>query len=160
MSVAHFPAEVKFGQLTAFLRTVLAAQGMIQVSMVARELHTDLVMLLPIMDAAEMLQLIQVENGEVSLLKAGEELLASHKPDYSSIKPLLKGIEPFKTAVALGRFTPEQIAGVLAREGVRLHHEDSVNTSAWREMLIHWGIPSGLLDYDGHTSTFTVRPDG
>jgi len=112
------------------------------------------------MDAAEMLQLIRVEKGEVDLLKAGEELLASPKPDYSPIKPLLKGIEPFKTAVALGRFSSEQIASELAKKGVRLHHEDAVNTAALREMLIHWGIPSGLLDYDGHSSTFTVRSDG
>ncbi len=157
MSDLPFPAEVKLGQLSAFLRTVLASGGEIDVAKIARELHTDLVMLLPIMDAAEMLQLAKIEKGEVKLLKHGEELLATPKPNYSSIKPLLRGIEPFKAAVALKRFSAEQIAGELAKGGVRWHHEDTVNTMALREMLIHWGIPSGLLDYDGYTSTFTVR---
>lgn len=128
-----------------------------QVAAVARELHTDLVVLLPIMEAAEMLQLAKVEKGEIKLLKSGEKLLAIPKPDYSSIRPLLGGIEPFKTAVALRRFTAEQIAGELARKGVRWHHEDTVNVIALREMLIHWGISSGLLDYDGYSSVFTVR---
>ena len=128
-----------------------------QVAAVARELHTDLVVLLPIMEAAEMLQLAKVEKGEIKLLKSGEKLLAIPKSDYSSIRPLLGGIEPFKTAVALRRFTAEQIAGELARKGVRWHHEDTVNVMALREMLIHWGISSGLLDYDGYTSVFTVK---
>ncbi len=157
MSALPFPADVKLGQLTAFLRTVHASGGKLQVAKASRELHTDLVMLLPIMDAAEMLQLAEVEKGEVKLLKHAEELLATPKSNFSSIKPLLRGIEPFKTAVALKRFTAEQIAGELARKGVRWHHEDTVNTMALREMMIHWGISSGLLDYDGYTSTFTVR---
>lgn len=157
MSVSHFPAEVKLGQLTAFLRNVHASGGKVQVAKISRELHTDLLMLLPIMEAAEMLQLIQVEKGEVNLLKGGEELLATPRPNYASIKPLLREVEPFKTAVALKRFTAEQVAGELARKGVRWHHEDTVNTLALREMLIHWGISSGLLDYDGYTSTFTVK---
>ena len=157
MSDLPFPAEVKLGHLTAFLRTVLTAGGEIQVAKIARELHSDLVMLLPIMDAAEMLQLAKVEKGRVKLLKHGDELLATPKPNYSSIKPLLGGIEPFKTAAALKRFTAEQIASELAKDGVRWHHEDTVNTMVLREMLIHWGISSGLLDYDGYTSTFTVR---
>ncbi len=157
MSVLHFPAEVKLGQLTPFLRTVRSLGGKTQVAKVSRELHTDLVMLLPIMDAAEMLQLIRVEKGEVNLLKGGEELVATPKPNYSSIKPLLRGIEPFKTAVALKRFTAEQIAGELTKDGIRWHHEDTVNTMVLSEMLIHWGISSGLLDYDGYTSRFTAK---
>ncbi len=157
MSFLPFPADVKLGQLTAFLRNVHASGGKVQVAKVSRELHTDLLMLLPIMDAAEMLQLAKVEKGEVKLLKHGEELLATPKPNFSAIKPLLRGIEPFKTAVVLKRFTAEQIAGELAKGGVRWHHEDTVNTMVLREMLIHWGIPSGLLDYDGYTSTFTVK---
>lgn len=129
-----------------------------QVARVARELHTDLVVLLPIIEAAEILQLAKVEKGEIKLLKSGEDLLATSKPNYSSIKPLLMRIEPFKMAVTLKRFTAEQIAGELAGEGVRWHHEDTVNVMVLREMLIHWGISSGLLDYDGYTSMFNARP--
>lgn len=157
MSVLPFPAEVKLGQLTAFLGSVRGFGGRVQVAKVSRELHTDLVMLLPIMEAADMLQLIKVEKGEVILLTGGDELLVTRKLNYSSIKSLLIGIEPFKTAVAMKRFTAEQIAGELAKRGVRWHHEDTINTMAVREMLIHWGISSGLLDYDGYSSMFTVR---
>ena len=156
----HFPAEAKVGQVRAFLKTVLDLGGRTQVAKVARELHTDLVMLLPVMDAAEMLQLATVEKGDVRLLKSGEQLLRVGNPDFSQLRPLLGNIEPFKTALSLGKFTGEQAARELARRGVRWHHEDTINSSVVGEILIHWGIASGLLDYDGYTSTFTARTVG
>ena len=161
MSVTvHFPAEAKLGQVRAFLKTVLDLGGRTQVAKVARELHMDLVMLLPVMDAAEMLQLATIEKGDVRLLKSGEQLLRTGNPDFSQLRPLLRNIEPFKTASSLGKFTGEQVAKELARKGVRWHHEDTINASVVGEILIHWGIESGLLDYDGYTSTFTVKPVG
>ena len=152
-----FPAEAKLGQVRAFLKVILALGGTTQVARVARELHTDLVTLLPIIDAAEMLRLATVEKGELRLLKAAEKLMLDGNPDFSQIRPVLQGIEPFKTAIVLGKFTSEQIADRLARQGVRWHHEDTVNSSVLREILIHWGLPTAILDYDGYTTTFTAR---
>ena len=160
MSIVHFPAEAKLGQVRAFLKVVLAQGGRTQVAKVARELHMDLVTLLPIIDVAEMLQLATIEKGDVKLLKAAEQLLATGNPDFSQVRPLLHRIEPFKTAFVLRKFTAEQIADSLARQGVRWHHEDIVNSSVLREILIHWGIPTGILDYDGYTATFTARYRG
>ena len=148
------------GQVRAFLKIVLALGGRTQVAKVARELHTDLVMLLPIMDAAEILKLATIERGDVKLLDAADQLLATGNPDFSQVNPVLRGIEPFKTALALGKFTAEQIANQLVRQGVRWHHEDTVNASVLGEILIHWGIPTGILDYDGYTATFTARSMG
>ncbi len=158
MSIVHFPAEAKLGQVRAFLKVVLALGGRTQVGKVARELHMDLVTLLPVMEAAEMLQLAMVEKGEVELLEAAKQLLATGNPDFSQVKPVLREIEPFKTALALGKFTAEQIADRLARQGFRWHHEDTVNSSVLSEILIHWGIPTAILEYDGYTATFTSRP--
>ncbi len=154
----HFPAEAKLGQVRAFLKTVHDLGDRTQVAKVARELHMDLVMLLPVMDAAEMLQLATIERGDVKLLKPGEQLLRTGNPDFSQVRPLLRDIEPFKTALSLGKFTSEQIAKGLAKRGVRWHHEDKINAAVVAEILIHWGITSGLLDYDGYTSRFTVKP--
>ncbi len=160
VSSMHFPAEAQLGQVRTFLKVILTLGGRTEVAKVARELHTDLVMLLPVMEAAEMLQLATIEKGDVKLLKAAEQLLATGNPDFSQVRPVLLGIEPFKTAVVLGKFTAEQIADQLARRGVRWHHEDTVNSSALREILIHWGIPTKILDYDGYTATFSARSGG
>ncbi len=156
----HFPAEAQLGQVRAFLKVVLALGGRTQVAKVVRELHMDLVMLLPVMEAAEKLQLATIEKGDVKLLKAAEQLLATGNPDFSQVRPVLQGIEPFKTAFVLQKFTAEQIADRLARQGLRWHHEDAVNSSVLREILIHWGIPTKILDYDGFTATFTARSGG
>jgi hypothetical protein len=118
----------------------------------------DLVTLLPVMDAAEMLQLATIEKGDVKLLKHGEQLMRIGNTDFSQARSLLREIEPFKTALNLGKFTGERLAKELARKGVRWHHEDPINASVVAEMLIDWGIPSELLDYDGYTSTFTAKP--
>jgi hypothetical protein len=157
-SNVHFPAEAKLGQVRAFLKVILALGGRTQVAKVARELHADLVTLLPVMDAAEMLHLATIEKGEVKLLKAAEQLLATGNPDFSQVRPVLRGIEPFKTAHILEKFTAEQIADHLAKQGIRWHHEDTVNSSVVKEILIHWGIPTKVLDYDGYTATFTAKP--
>jgi hypothetical protein len=153
----HFPAEAQLGQVRAFLKTVLTLGGRTQVAKVARELHMDLVMLLPVIEAAEMLRLATIEKGEVKLLKAAEHLMATGNPDFSQVRPVLLGIEPFKTALVLGKFSAKQIADRLARKGVRWHHEDTVNSSVITELLTHWGIPTKILDYDGYTGTFTAR---
>ncbi len=157
MSSVQFPAEAQLGQVRAFLKVILALGGRTQVAKVARELHMDLVMLLPVMEAAEILQLATIEKGDVKLLKAAEQLMATGNPDFSQVRPVLLGIEPFKTALVLGKFTATQIADQLARQGVRWHHENTVNSSVLTEILTHWGIPTKILDYDGYTGTFTAR---
>ncbi len=153
----QFPEDVKLGQLTTFLKVVHAIGGKANLSEVSRELHSDLVMLPHILDAAEMLQLATVEKGKVMLSKRGEELLARGGSEFNVIKDSLRDIEPFRTALSLKRFNAERIADELARRGIRWHHEGILNTAIVNEILIHWGITAGLLDYDGNESIFTVR---
>ncbi len=153
----QFPAEVKLSQLTTFLKTIQTQGSKAEVSAVARELHTDLVMLLPILDASEMLQLATVEKGAVVLSKKGEELLSAGKSPSVVFKDSLREIEPFRSALSLRKFSGERIAQELAKKGIRWHHEDVMNAAIVKEILIHWGIASGLLDYDGYSTTFTVK---
>jgi hypothetical protein len=155
-----FPADVNPSQLAAFLRSAYASDGVVHVHKVALDLHWDLTKLLPILDAAEMLGLITVEKGEAKLSREGERMFSVKKGRTRALGNSLSQIEPFMTALGFKRkFTGEDVAKELSKKGIRWHHEDEVNSLIVSEILMHWGIRAGILDYDGSGFTCSVRND-
>jgi len=153
-----FPADVSPSQLAAFLKSAYASDGIVHVHKVALDLHWDLTKLLPILDAAEMLGLITVEKGEAKLSREGERMLTVKKERATVLSNSLSRIEPFMTALRFKRkFTGEDVAKELSKRGIRWHHEDEVNSLIVNEILMHWGIRAGVLDYDGSGFTSTYR---
>jgi hypothetical protein len=147
-------------QLAAFLKSVYASDGVVHVHDVAQDLHWDLTRLLPIIDAAEMLGLVTVEKGEAKLSTEGHRMLSVKKGRMLAIGNSLSKIEPFTTALRFKRkFTGEEVAKELSRKGIRWHHEDEVNSLIVSEILVHWGIRVGLLDYDGSGFTRNIASD-
>jgi hypothetical protein len=115
----------------------------------------DLTKLLPVLDAAEMLGLVTVEKGEAKLTKEGAEMRTS-KERALLMRDALSKLEPFVTALKFEKkFTGTDVAKELSDKGTRWHHEDEVNSLIVSEILLHWGIHAGLLDYDG--SGFTPK---
>jgi hypothetical protein len=155
-----FPADVNPSQLAAFLKSVYASDGVVHVHDVALDLHWDLTKLLPIIDAAEMLGLVTLEKGEAKLSKEGHRMLSVKKGRKQALGNSLSKIEPFMTALRFKRkFTGEDVAKELSRKGIRWHHEDEVNSLIVSEILMHWGIRLGLLDYDGSSFTRNIGSD-
>jgi hypothetical protein len=155
-----FPADVNPSQLAAFLKSVYASDGVVHMHKVALDLHWDLTRLLPILDAAEMLGLVTVEKGEAKLTREGHRMLSAKKGRTRTLGNSLSQIEPFITALRFKRkFTGEDVAKELSKKGIRWHHEDEVNSLIVSEILMHWGIRAGILDYDGSDFTHSVRSD-
>jgi hypothetical protein len=155
-----FPADATPSQLAAFLKSVYASDGVVHVHKVALDLHWDLTKLLPIIDAAEMLGLVTVEKGEAKLSREGHRVLSAKKAGPQELGNSLSKIEPFTTALRFkGRFTGEEVARELSRRGIRWHHEDEVNSLIVSEILMHWGIRTRILEYDGSGFTRSVRSD-
>ena len=149
-----FPAEVNPHQLAAFLRSVYASDGVVHVHKLATDLGWDLTKLLPILDAAEMLGLVKVEKGEAKLSKEGQRIINVKKGRGLELRNSLSQIEPFMTALRFKKkFTGEDVAKELAKKGIRWHHEDEVNSLIVNEILMHWGIRAGIVDYDGFSFT-------
>ena len=158
--MSTFPADVNPSQLAAFLRSVYASDGVVHVHKVAVDLHWDLTKLLPIIDAAEMLGLVTVEKGDAKLSREGHRMLSEKKGRIQAIGNSLSKIEPFMTALKFKRkFTGEEVAKELSRRGIRWHHEDEVNSLIVNEVLMHWGIRAGLLDYDGSGFMVNIKDD-
>ena len=155
-----FPADVNPSQMAAFLKSVYASDGVIHVHKLALDLHWDLTKLLPILDAAEMLGLATVEKGEAKLSREGHRMLSVKKGRMQVLGDSLSKIEPFTTALRFKRkFTGEEVAEELSRRGVRWHHEDELNSLIVSEMLMHWGVRTGILEYDGSRFECGVRSD-
>jgi hypothetical protein len=153
-----FPAEVRQGQINTFLRVVDSFGGVADIAQVSKELDTDLTQLLPILDAAELLGLVTVEKGDVKLTETGRHFLSLKRGRSSLVREALSKVEPFATVLTLdGKFRAKDLADELSRKNIRWHHEDEVNTSILNEILINWGIASGILEYDGSDSTFSLK---
>jgi NitT/TauT family transport system ATP-binding protein len=155
-----FPADVTPSQLAAFLRSVYASDGVVHVHKLAIDLHWDLTKLLPIIDAAEMLGLVTVEKGEAKLSMEGQRMFSVRKGRRLALANSLLKIEPFTTALRFKRkFTGEDVAKELTKKGIRWHHEDEVNSLIVGEILMHWGVRVGLLDYDGSSFKRNIDSD-
>ncbi|MGA8903494.1 MAG: AAA-associated domain-containing protein [Candidatus Bathyarchaeia archaeon] len=128
------------------------------VSRLADEFGADIGILLPILDAGELLGLVKSEKGEVSLTEFGLKFQKTSKNKIRIIREQLSRIEPFKTALELSskkRFiSAGEVAEELTRRDIRWHHEPELNEALVKAMLIHWAIYAGLLTYDGKTGKF------
>ncbi len=154
------PANVKPGQVIGLVEVVGGLGPRVDVSTLADELGADIAVLLPIIDASEMLGLVKNDRGEVVLTDSGAEFQKQVKRKVTLLKSRLMGIEPFKTAIGMAAKRREvsaaEVSDELAIEGVKLHYQKEINESLVQGLLLHWGIRSGLLAYDGRIGKFTL----
>ena len=133
--------------------------GRVDIPKLADELGADVAVLLPILDAAEMLGLVRVEKGDVHLTELGLKFQKTSKQKLRILKDRIAAIEPFRTALELASrgkpITSAQVAESLSEMGLKWHYQPDINESLIQALLIHWGIYAGLLKYDGKSGKFT-----
>ncbi len=132
--------------------------GKVDAPKLADELGADIAVLLPILDAAEMLGLVRTEKGDVHLTDFGLRFQKTSKQKLRMLKDRLAAIEPFRTALELASHgktvTAAHVAESLAEMGLKWHYQPEINESIIRALLIHWAIYAGLLRYDGKSGKF------
>jgi len=143
------PGKVKPGQVISLVEITGGMGPKMDVPRVADEMGADIDVLFPIIDAAQMLGLVKLEKGDLSLTEDGHAFQKALKHKVTTLRDRLAAIEPFKTAVELAskkrRVSAHDVADALQRMGVKWHYQPEVNESIIRELLIHWTIQSGLL---------------
>ncbi len=152
------PANVRAGQVISLVEITGGLGARIDASRLADELGADIAVLIPILDAAEMLGLVKNERGEVSLTDFGLKFQKTAKNKVRLLKDQLSRIEPFKTALELTsrkmETSAQEVAETLYERGLRWHYNTELNESLVSALLIHWAIYAGLLNYDGRRSKF------
>jgi hypothetical protein len=136
-------------QVFGLLDVLRAYNGKTSVAKLNIDLHLDIDDLLPPIATAELLGLLTVKNGEISLTEIGRKILSSKMPARKVIigeqlrkvdlyKEILKELETKKRLALVD--VEEIIEGLYGpfkdvHEGVRL--------------VIRWGVFADLFDYDG-----------
>lgn len=150
--VLVLPGNVRAGQVISLVEVTGGLGSQIDASRLADELGGDISVLLPILDTAEMLGLVKSEKGDISLTDFGHKFQKTSREKVRLLTDHLAKIEPFKTAMDLaakrGSVSAEEVADALADRGIVWHHEQDINHSLVRTMLIHWAIYARLLNYN------------
>jgi NitT/TauT family transport system ATP-binding protein len=153
------PGHVRGGQVISLVEIAGSFGGKADIPKLADEMGADIAVLLPIIDAAEMLGLVRVEKGDVHLTELGLKFQKTTKNKLLVLKDRIATIEPFRTALELAprgkTVTASQVAGALGEMGLKWHFQPEINESLIRTLLIHWAIYAGLLKYDGKSDKFT-----
>jgi hypothetical protein len=155
------PANVRAGQILGLVETTGGLGTDVDAKTLADEFGADLVTLLPILDTGEMLGLVKVEKGEVSLTDFGLKFQQASKYKVRLLKDRLAEMEPFKTALELAMVEKDGVSAAeicedLERRDIRWHHIPDINETLVQTMLIHWAIYAGLLSYNGKTGKFQI----
>ncbi len=152
------PGNVRGGQVISLVEITGSIGGKVDAPKLADEMGADIAVLLPVLDAAEMLGLVRTEKGDVHLTELGLKFQKTSKNKLKMLKDRIAGIEPFRTALELaskGRpITASQVADSLNEIGLKWHYQPEMNESLIRTLLIHWAIYAGLLRYDGKSGKF------
>ncbi|HYB06856.1 MAG TPA: AAA-associated domain-containing protein [Nitrososphaerales archaeon] len=152
------PSNVRGGQVISLVEVAGSIGGKVDIPKLADELGADISVLLPIIDAAEMLGLVRTEKGDVHLTEFGLKFQKTSKNKLVILKDRIASIEPFRTALELGAHgkpvTASQVAESLAEMGLKWHYQPEINESLIQALLVHWAIYADLLKYDGRSGKF------
>lgn len=152
------PANVRAGQVIGLVEITGGLGSPIDASRLADEFGSDLAVLLPILDTGEMLGLVKVEKGDISLTDLGQKFQRISKNKVRMLKEQLGKIEPFKTALEIsakdGEFSANEVTSLLQEKDIRWHHKQEINETLVQALLIHWAIYAGLFTYNGKNGKF------
>ena len=152
------PGNVRGGQVISLVEITGSIGGKVDAPRLADEMGADIAVLLPVLDAAEMLGLVRSEKGDVHVTELGLKFQKTTKNKIRMLKDRLATIEPFRTALELAAHgksvTARQVADSLTEMGLKWHYQPEINESLIRTLLIHWAIYAGLLKYDGKSGKF------
>jgi NitT/TauT family transport system ATP-binding protein len=150
------PAHVRTGQIMGLVEVTAELGALTDFASLADELGDDIDTLLPILDTAEMLGLVEVKKGIVSLTHLGLKFHHASRNKMHLVKQQISRLEPFKTAIELAAHgvSSAEVAGDLSERGMVWHHEQELNEAAVQSLLIHWAIFAGLLRYSGKNGKF------
>ena len=152
------PGNVRAGQVISLVEIAGSIGGKVDAPKLADELGADLAVLLPILDAAEMLGLVRSEKGDVLPTELGLKFQKTTRNKLLLLKDRIATIEPFRTALELsskGRpVTAQEVADALEEMGLKWHYKPELNEALIKTLLIHWTIYARLMSYDGKSDKF------
>jgi len=138
-------------QVFGLLDLLRAYNGKTDVANLNIDLRVDIDELLPIIDTAEYMGLVIVQQGDISLTDLGRKALGARMNERKKIlRDRLQSLEPFVDVVKLLDEKKEVSRIDLGRF---VDHKFEHVSDLYREvrLIISWGVFTGLFDYDGES---------
>lgn len=155
--------KVHYSLLIGFLEILDNVGGKSDVSEIASKQGLDLDYLLPILEAGEMLGLVQVKSGDVSITEKGHLFIAaSPKVRKKILKDLILNLDIFQKLIDLvkqsekGTISKEELLEFISSyyEPAPADSEDILNIFNW---IIEWGRQSLIIHYNANTENIALR---
>lgn len=144
------------GQVIGLLEVLEVFNGRIDIAKVADELMLELDDLLPVVDAAEVLGFLKVENGDLVLTEEGKKFLSKGATGRKKmLNHLVANLGIFKAVIEYikshnGEVSKDDLINFFR---VEMPDVDAESTFRW---LVEWGRHSLLLRYDSDTEKIRV----
>ncbi len=153
--------RVQVGRVIGLLEVLQDFEGKVDLAKVADELRLELDDILPAVDAAKLLRLLQVNTGDLILTEDGKMLLSKNA---SGRKRMLnntlaslgefKGVIDFIKSDHNGEVTKDELVRFLKEN---MPDVDSEQTFSW---IVEWGRYSLLLRYDSGSEKIKITHKG
>ncbi len=146
--------------ITGIVSVIFDHGGRADIARIAINLQSDVDDLLPVIDVAEALGLVKVENGDIALTNLGKEFIKARSDQKKLIlRDALKQVEPFATIFKLVEEKEEFTAEDLFEEISRISglSEEYRNPEEIHHMLLEWLLYTELVEYNGEDKTFKVK---
>ena len=152
---------VNYSVLLGFLEVLDDLGNKSDVAGIASKQGLALDDLLPILDSGEMLGLIQVRAGDVSITEKGHLfIVASPKVRKKILRETLIKLDVFKKLVELirqsenGHIIKSDVLEFISSRNVSATDSDSSKEFDW---LIEWGRQALILTYDANSESIGIR---
>lgn len=151
----HPIAKVSLSEVLGLVEAVDEVGGQADAASVAREFDMDLDRLGPVIDAAEFLGLMNVEEGDLKNTDLSSQILsASQKERKAIIRRIIENVPVFREITDLLRQKGMKKAEVL---DVLTAHVGSHAAQDYFDALVYWGRYVELIRYDSETEEISHR---
>jgi len=158
--MGQFPIGAGITELRGVLKILKENEGALSLAKLADESEEEIDKLLPLLDAGELLGLLEVKNGIVRLTEEGKRLGLGNIT--SMLSKRLEEIEPFKSIIDIlskKSLNTEEIAEELKSRDIILNADDITNVEILRNLLIKWGVRTKLLAYNKDSDSWSIGKD-
>jgi NitT/TauT family transport system ATP-binding protein len=149
--------DATVGELLGLAEIIYSYGGKSKISFLSDELRMEMDDLGDVIDMGELLEVLKVDDGEVSLTLFGEGLtLGTIDNKKKILRDKIAEVEPFKTIIS-----------ILEKEGGRMGEQDLLDalskkfviedTGPFRKLLIGWGNYTESFEYDGDEQEFVLK---
>ena len=159
--------KVTFTRLLGFIDILNHIGGKADVAAISSKEQLGLNDILPILETGQMLSLIEVKSGDVSITEKGYSLLAASTALQQKIilKQTLMNLRPFQKLVDLikqnktGYITKQELIEYYSSSGSDGDDDSYYDLANNFDRIIGWGRMALLIDYDSNNETIRLRND-